>query len=146
MKLILFFCLLSIRLLSQSEIKNYNSEFHQSLELIKLNDVIKYNFLLKSCNKIIIGEETHTYQKNDSTIVIPKNVIDSHSLNYLTCFIVHQLKHIEIVSWSASEISSKRAEYICYQTEYGFFTKLQNTEDWLRELIVGKMIEYNNSR
>ena len=74
-------------------------------------------------------------------VMIDKNVFDLNSKNNLACTIVHESKHLEIESWK-TKMTEKKEEYFAYLTEYAFFSKLKDGEDWLREFLVNMMIEY----
>lgn len=117
----------------------WKNQVEQAILLIKNTDDLRYGLLLKNCNHISFGVNGNstTY---DSTIVIDKSVFELNSINNLACTIVHESKHLEIKSWDI-KLTKRKEEYYAYLTEYGFFSKLKNGEDWLKEYLVEMMIE-----
>lgn len=118
----------------------WKHQVEQAINLIQQTDDLRYSLLLKNCIHITYGVNGHS-TTTDSTIVIDKSVFDLNSKNNLACTIVHESKHLEIKSWK-TKMTEKKEEYFAYLTEYAFFSKLKDGEDWLREFLVNMMIEY----
>jgi hypothetical protein len=119
--------------------EGWKYQVEQAIKLIEKTDDLRYSLLLKNCVHITFGVNGNS-TTTDSTIVIDKSVFELNSLNNLACTIVHESKHLEIKSWN-TKLNEKKEEYIAYLTEYAFFTKLKNGEDWLRDFLVQMMVE-----
>jgi hypothetical protein len=117
----------------------WKHQVEEAIELIQQTDDLRYSLLLKNCNHITFGVNGYS-TTSDSTIIIDKGVFDLNSKNNLACTIVHESKHLEIKSWNV-KMTEKKQEYFAYLTEYAFFSKLKNGEEWLKDFLVSMMIE-----
>lgn len=119
---------------------NWNIQIENALKLIEKTDDLRFSVLKKVCREIKLTTDKD-YTSKDSVLLLYTEIFDENSINLLACVIVFESKKLEIETWK-TEMTDKKKKYFCYLTEYAFFTKLKDGEEWLKDFLVQMMIDY----
>lgn len=118
----------------------WKSYVDSAIKLIEQTDDLRFYILNKVCREIKFLTDPSQVSK-DSILILNTEIFEERSVNVIACSIVFESKHLEIQTWK-TDMTKKKIEYFCYLTEYAFFSKLKNGEEWLKDFLINMMIEY----
>jgi len=131
---LLFFLLTLNKVYAQISIVDIGDGWKQRVDsaitLIKTYDYDKYEVLVRHCKNVGFWDGPFSSIENENSIVITKNDIKGKSLNNIAAILVHESKHLELLSRDKNT-DENLEEFICYSYEYDFLKKIPNVEIWL---------------
>lgn len=131
---LLFFLLTLNKVYAQISIVDIGDGWKQRVDsaitLVKTYDYDKYEVLVTYCKNVGFWDGPFSSIENENSIVITKNDIKGKSLNNIAAILVHESKHLELLSRDKNT-DENLEEFICYSYEYDFLKKIPEVEIWL---------------
>lgn len=132
--------LLLFPLISFSQIKvddvasGWKVNIDKAINVIKTYDPEKYDVLITECNHIGYWLGSYATTEGNSTILIPKLVMESGNINNLAATLVHESLHLQIAKLRKEGLIAMTdgyEEHLCYSYELNFLNKIPGVETWL---------------
>ena len=112
----------------------WKDNIYLAIDIIKTYDIEKYNVLISECTHIGYWLGNYSTTEGNSSILIPKQVMESGSVNNLAATLVHESMHLQIAKLrkqSKITMSDGYEERLCYSYELNFLNKIPKVEPWL---------------
>ena len=112
----------------------WKDDVYKAISIIKTYDVEKYNILISECTHIGYWLGSYSTTEGNSTILIPKQVMEFGNVNNLAATLVHESMHLQIAKLRKTNefvMSNGYEERLCYSYELNFLYKIPKVESWL---------------
>ena len=119
---------------------NWKQKVNTALGIIRQNDSVKYQDILKVCNHISFWNGAFSTTEDSTTILISLNDMNLSSINNISAIIVHESYHLWVIR-NKVKLDPRREELLAYTYEFNFLTRVKNIEPWLINHSI-KMIRY----
>lgn len=112
----------------------WKDNIYKAINIVKTHDVEKYNVLVNECTHIGYWLGNYSTTEGNSTILIPKQVMEAGNINNLAATLVHESMHLQIARMKKENgiiFSDGYEERLCYSYELNFLNKIPFVETWL---------------
>lgn len=121
---------------------NWKNNVDSALLIIKKYDIESYEVVIDNCKLISFWMGSFSTTQDSSTILISVRDMNIKSINNLSCIIVHESKHLDLLN-KGIKMDPSKEEFICYTYEYEFLKKIPNVEYWLRTHVLTNMMSFS---